>query len=174
MAMTVTVENKGIKTTVFSGVERARIQGLTLQGGVEATLCFTVSCNADDKASGDFHQVTGLKVTFDNVLIQNLLAGAMARRVIQWAPTLRENPTRIKELDGKTVRFDEPLFPDLAKKSRTVTVARPPTDEEMAAFIARMSPVQKMELALKAMREDGADTTLVEAELEALKSVSQE
>ena len=170
MAMT---EVKGIRTTVFNGVERLRIHNLTLQGGVTATLCFTVSENADDKKVGDFHQVEGLVVTFDNVHVQNILADAMARKIVKWAPSLRENPTRIKELSGKTVRFDEPLFADLAKKARTVTVARPPTEEEIKTYLASQSLAGQMRTTIDLMRVHGMDSSLMEAELEALLEVEK-
>jgi len=169
--MTETKETKETRVTktVISGIETSRVQGGTLQGGLKATLSFTVACNMEDKKSGTFYQVEDLTVTFDNVLLQNIVANALANRKVQWQPSMRENPERVKELSGKTVRFDEPLFADLAKKARTVTVARPPTPEEQAAYVAALSPVRKLELAISAMKAAGMDAELVEAELEALR-----
>ena len=169
-----TTEVKGIKTTKFSGIENARIHNLTLQGGVTALLCFTVSENSDDKEAGKYHQITDMKVTFDGTLIQNLLASAMARRVIQWAPKIRENPTRATELTGAVRRFDEPIFPGLPLKARTVTVARPPTEEEIKTYLASQRLADQMRTTIQLMKIHGADTELMEAELEALTFVENE
>ena len=169
-----TTEKVAVRKTTIHGIENAKIHNLTLQGGVYALMDFTVSIGDREKKEGDFQQITGLRVEMDGTLVQNLIANALANQKVTWVNTqVRLNPDRVPELSGKTVRFGETLFPDLAKRAKTVTVARPPTEAELAAYIARLSPVSKMELAIKAMREDGADTELMEAELEALKSVSQ-
>lgn len=165
-----TIETKKVQKTIFSGIESLRIHNLTLQGGVKSILDFTVATDLESRKS-DFYQVSGLTVEFDGALIQNVLAYAMAHQKVVWAPSLRDNPTRIGELSGKVVRFGEPLFTDLAKKAKTVTVARPPTEAEQAAYIAALSPMRKLEMAIAAMKQAGMDTTLVEAELEALKEV---
>ncbi len=169
-------ETKDVRVTktVISGMETVRVHNGTLQGGLEATLSFTVACNMDDKKAGAFHQVERLRVTFDNVLLQNLVASALANRKVQWQPSMRENPERVRELSGKTVRFDEPLFADLAKKARTVTVARPPTEAEIKAFLASQSLAGQMRTTIDLMRLHGADTELMEAELEALLAMEAE
>ena len=173
MAMTETEVRIPVRKTTIHGVENAKIHNLTLQGGVYALMDFTVSVGQKEKESGEFHQITGLRVEMDGTLLQNIVSHALANMKVQWVNTqIRLNPDRIPELSGKTVRFGEPLFPDLTKKSRTITVARPPTEAEQAAYVEKLSPVQKMELAISAMKSAGMDTELVEAELEALKSNS--
>lgn len=167
--MTTETRQKVVRTT-FEGVPLARIHDGTLQGGVKAILDFTVSVGQAEKLAGEFHQVKGLVVEFDGTLVQNLLANAMANQKVAWAPSLRENPERVSELSGKVVRFGEPLFADLTKVKR-VTVARPPTAEEVATYIKTLPRTVQLEKIIEVMKSGGMDTSLVEAELEALKQV---
>lgn len=109
--------------------------------GARALMSFTVSPNSEAKALGEFAQIEDLIVTFDGVLLQNVLADALAQRKVKWQ-TRRDDIEKLAKMSGQTISFDHTF-------GRAPTRTAPITEATAMAFINSLPADQREEFLLK-------------------------
>ena len=135
-------------TKVVVITDNAHISNGMLKG-VKVKTSFTVSLNEEDKKTGVFGQVVDMLVDFEGTPIKDVVANAWANKKVAMANPLRNlSYQEIEGLSGQTIHFTE-----AGKKIESEETRQAKND----AYIASLTPLGKIQLAIKSMEEAGME-----------------
>ena len=129
---------------------------------------FQVAMDAEQKAAKNLKTVQ-FKVNLGNISQEVIDKMAVSAQVVRWQGEIRTHWDEfIKgELPGK-VEFGSPLFS--TSRTRTVTVTKPVTDEDVKKYVDGLSPARKLQQAIELMESNGME--IPDAMLEKLNELT--
>ena len=134
---------------------------------------FKVSASEEDRKAGKTLTVR-FKVNFTKTSGETFQALAIGAQNIRWQAQLKGAISAdksladvIKELPSE-VEFGSPLFS--TSRTRTVTVTKPVTDEDVKKYVEKLSPAQKLQQAIELMESNGME--IPDAMLEKLNELT--